>query len=238
MEYKSPNDYVSVNDFYKVTGYTCIYQANTELVMEISPEELTMSFVSSHYPRELIRHLVQRYGVTISQEYLGIYYIDGFLFPLQIIIADRLPVEEYLWLSRLRENLKVNEDIEPLALAYRGKDKNPLYAAAMDLIIRANPEQYEESRNMCEALRELFKDELMEWESRGLAKGRGIGLTEGRGLGLAEGILELLAEAGTVPDALRETILSQKNTAQLSAWLKLAAKTTSIAEFTAQIKSS
>ena len=30
----------------------------------------------------------------------------------------------------------------------------------MDLIVRANWEQMEEERNMCEALRELFADEL------------------------------------------------------------------------------
>ena len=30
----------------------------------------------------------------------------------------------------------------------------------MDLIVRANWEQMEEGRNMCEALRELFADEL------------------------------------------------------------------------------
>ena len=32
IEYKSPKDYLSINDFYKVYGYACIYQSYTEKV--------------------------------------------------------------------------------------------------------------------------------------------------------------------------------------------------------------
>ena len=32
IEYKSPEDYLSVNDFYKVYGYTCFYQSETCLL--------------------------------------------------------------------------------------------------------------------------------------------------------------------------------------------------------------
>lgn len=38
IEYKSPEDYLSINDFYKVYGYACIYQSNTDRVKEIDPE--------------------------------------------------------------------------------------------------------------------------------------------------------------------------------------------------------
>ena len=54
IEYKSPDDSLSVNDFYKVYGYACIYQSNTDRIKEIDPEELTLTFVCSHYPRELL----------------------------------------------------------------------------------------------------------------------------------------------------------------------------------------
>lgn len=52
VEYKSPDDNLCVNDYYKVLGSACIYQANTEKVMEIRPDEITMSFVTNHYPRK------------------------------------------------------------------------------------------------------------------------------------------------------------------------------------------
>lgn len=57
IEYKSPKDYLSVNDFYKVVGYTCFYQADTKHVLEIQPDELTITFVSSQYPRIMMKHL-------------------------------------------------------------------------------------------------------------------------------------------------------------------------------------
>ena len=54
IEYKSPKDSLNVDDFYKVYGYACIYQSNTDRIKEIDPEELTLTFVCSHYPRELL----------------------------------------------------------------------------------------------------------------------------------------------------------------------------------------
>lgn len=32
IEYKSPGDSLSINDFYKVYGYACIYQSNTNRI--------------------------------------------------------------------------------------------------------------------------------------------------------------------------------------------------------------
>ena len=51
MEYKSPEDYISVNDFYKVLGYVCVYQADTRKVLEIVPEELTITLAGDHLSR-------------------------------------------------------------------------------------------------------------------------------------------------------------------------------------------
>lgn len=171
VEYKNPDDYISINDFYKVMGYTCIYQANTEKVLEIRPEELTITLICNHYPKVLTRHLKKRYGAVIREVFKGIYYVDGLMFPLQLLLTDRLPKEEYVWLSRLQRGLGLEADIEPLARTYRENKKNPLYQAMMDLIIRANQQQYEEGMKMCDALRELFADELVEREEKGRERG-------------------------------------------------------------------
>ncbi|MBT9776372.1 3-isopropylmalate dehydrogenase [Clostridium sp. MCC353] len=175
VEYKSPSDYLSVNDFYKVMGYACLYQSDTEKVMEIRPEDLTVTLISSHYPREMIRYLGGQYGITVTSAYPGIYYVEGLLFPIQILVTKNLSKEEHVWLSRLRCDLEIKKDIEPLARAYEGKQKNPLYAAVMDLIIRANRKQYEEGKKMCEALRELFADEL----EQGVRHGVELGMEKG-----------------------------------------------------------
>ena len=45
VEYKSPEDYLNIDDFYKVYGYTCIYKTEVEKVNQIPAEELTITLV-------------------------------------------------------------------------------------------------------------------------------------------------------------------------------------------------
>ena len=66
IEYKSPSDSLSVDDFYKVYGYTNFYKADTGKVNEIPIQELTITLVSKQYPRELIRHLKEVRHYTID----------------------------------------------------------------------------------------------------------------------------------------------------------------------------
>lgn len=235
IEYKSPGDYLSVNDFYKVLAYACIYQSNTKTELEIRPEELTITMVTNHYPRKLIRHLSRLYKSVVKEQYPGIYYADGLMFPVQIILIGRLSPEEYVWLSRLRRDLSIMEDIEPLSKEYKGKEKNPLFEAAMDIIVRANWPKYKEGRDMCNALEELFADKLVEWEKKGIEKGFEEGIEKGIEKGKAEAIIELLSDLGPVSEALREKIFVQENPKILTAWLKLAAKAENLEGFKNQM---
>ena len=75
IEYKSPSDSLSVDDFYKVYGYTNFYKADTGKVNEIPIQELTITLVSKRYPRELIRHLKEVRHYTIDNLEEGIYYV-------------------------------------------------------------------------------------------------------------------------------------------------------------------
>ena len=186
IEYKGPSDYLSINDFYKVTAYACLYQSDTQKVMEIGPEEITITMVSGRYPEKLIRHLEQIYSARMIQVSPGIIYAEGLVFPLQIIQNSALPKKENVWLSRLRPGLDVEEDIAVLAQAYQGRDENPLYSAVMELIVRANKKQYEEAKHMCNALRELFAEEIEEGRQRGKAEGKIEGKAEGHCLAFIE----------------------------------------------------
>ena len=118
--------------FLKVNGYTCIYQANTEREMQIRPEELTVTLAGYHFPRKLLLFLREHYHADIKDPYPGIYYISGFLFPIQILEIGELSKEENVWLSRLRNDLQLAEDIEPLA---KGEPDGVCRVSA-DLLIR------------------------------------------------------------------------------------------------------
>lgn len=193
IEFKSPEDYFSVNDFYKVLAYAGIYQSNTEHVLEIEPEEITISFVTNHYPKKMISYLKNLYQMEITQMYSGVYYLSNLPFPTQVIVISRLSKAEHRWLSRLRPGLNIKDDLEVLAKEYEGKQQNPLYAASMDVIIRANQGKYEEGSKMCEALRELFGSE---WEQREQF-GRKIGEQRGRMLQSIEFVCRKLQKQKT-----------------------------------------
>ena len=227
IEYKGPKDSHTVNSFFKVNSYAGLLQSGTRREREIPPEEITITLVGNHYPRKLIAFLKTRYGVRVENPYPGIFYIEGLLFPIQVLVQRKLEQGENLWLNCLRQDLDGTKDVEALARAYKGKDKDPLYSAAMDLIVRANRKVYEEGMRMCDALNELFADklELQRME----------GITEGKTEGKAEDILMFLEEMGSVPSSLREKILAQQDLNLLSRWLKLAAKAENLQEFERRI---
>ena len=81
IEYKSPNDYLSIDDFYKVYGYACFYKSDTIKANQIPVEELTITFVCRKYPRKLMQHLRKVQGLHIDRRDEGIYYMEGDVIP-------------------------------------------------------------------------------------------------------------------------------------------------------------
>ena len=156
IEYKAPGDYLSINDFYKVYGYTCFYQSNTDRVKEIDPEELTITFACSRYPREMLKHLAEVRGIHVENRDKGIYYLIGDAISMQLLITRELTQEENFWLKNLRIDLKAGREIQNIVAKYEQNRHSKDYAAVMDLITRANWKEMEADRKMCDALRELL----------------------------------------------------------------------------------
>ena len=188
IEYKSPEDYLSINDFYKVYGYACFYQSDTDKVCEIRPEELTITYVCCHYPQKMIQHLENVRGLTIRKYAPGIYYAEGDPIPIQIIVTRQLSKTEYFWLQNMRTDLKAGKEINELVKKYEVKKTSPYYQAVMDLIVRANWDEMEEGRIMCEALKELFADELEVAKKDALEQGIQRGIQQGIQRGIQQGI--------------------------------------------------
>ena len=168
IEYKSPEDYLSINDFYKVYAYACLYQSDTDKVNEIDPSMITITFVCSHYPRELLRHLAEVRNIISEDKGNGIYYLKGDPIHMQLLVTPRLSDEENYWLQNLRTDLKAGTEIRNLVARYEQHRNMKDYEAVMDLITRANWKEMEVERNMCDALKELFSDELEEATNHGI----------------------------------------------------------------------
>ena len=92
---------------------------------------------------------------------------------------------------------------------YEKHRKSKDYAAVMNLITRANWEQMEVEKKMCDALKELFAEELKEADSRGRAEGVRQGMQQGmrqgmdKGIRLAKEALRLYAQ-GDSPEQIAE----------------------------------
>ena len=162
IEYKSPEDYLSIDDFYKVFGYACLYKSDTDNVNSIRAEEITVSYVCESSPRKVLKHLEETLKYEIVKVDKGIYYILGAIFPIQLILTSELSEKSNFWLRNLTNNLKEENDVVELATEYEKNRNNVLYKAMMDVIVRANKELFEEvkEKDMCEAIRELFHDEI------------------------------------------------------------------------------
>lgn len=173
IEYKSPNDGLTIDDFSKTIGYACLYKSLAEKTDEIPLNEITVSLVRERYPRKLIYALINN-GYSITEYCSGIYYVTGnLMFATQIIVTSRLD-KEHQWLRVLSANAK-EEDI--INFAYASKDlttqgEHNNVDAIYQISVMANIDLYEELKRrkplMCEALRILMKDELDESMEKGM----------------------------------------------------------------------
>lgn len=201
IEYKSPDDYLSIDDFYKVYGYTCFYKADTPTVNQIEVNELTITFISRKYPRKLLRHLELERGFAIQKIESGIYYIVGDAIPIQFIVANKLSQTENLWLKGLTNQLHNYELTATLTKDYYEHKQNTLYESVMDIIMRANKKQFEEANNMCEAMKEFiwehYGDEIMKEKQASFTNGTQNGERK------VNTLIFKLSELGRIDDILK-----------------------------------
>lgn len=172
VEYKSPRDYLSVDDFYKGLAYVCLYKSDTDRVNKVDIDEVTLTFAVSHYPREALKYLAGKEGYTVEKRAAGIYYVLGSLVPIQIIVLSQLSAEENLWLKVLTNDLREKETARRMLTEYEKHRDNSLYSSVMDIVVRANKEAfYEEENTMCEALEQIINEKLDAREERGKQEG-------------------------------------------------------------------
>ena len=158
---------MSIDDYYKTLGYACFYKADTGNENTVEHNQITISFVCTRRPRKLLHHLLPDRNLTIREVSNGIYYLEGEIFPIQLLLTRHLSSAENLWLRSLSDNLSVSEIKDLLIPDYLQHENNLLYHSALDIMIRANEDRFEETKNMCDALLELFKNEFEEERAEG-----------------------------------------------------------------------
>ena len=160
IEYKSPDDSLNVDDFYKVYGYTCFYKADARYVNSIPADELTITFVAEKYPRKLIEHLKTIKKYRVEEKEKGIYYVYGDLIPIQILITKKLSAEENLWLKSLTNKLNETAAAEKLIENYMDHKESSLHRSMIETIMRANQKLFQEVNGMSDIFMEIVQEKF------------------------------------------------------------------------------
>lgn len=103
VEYKSPDDKVNIDTFYKVLSYACLYKSDTGAVDEILDTDITITLVRERKPVKLLEQLGNKYAIVKSGG--GIYQVDGMLFPMQIVVTGELEEDAHIWLKSLTREM-------------------------------------------------------------------------------------------------------------------------------------
>ena len=202
FEYKSPMDELNIDTFYKAVAYACLYKVLPNHVDEIQAEEITITLIRDRKPVKLLGEL-EKSGYGYKKEAAGIYYVNGAMFPMQIIESSELDVDMHVQLKALTNHLEESLMRQYLlqVSTFEGREKN-LADIVLQVIVNSNMEKVREwkgsEQTMCEALRVLMKEELKEERVAGLREGRLEGQREGQREGQIRAYASLVQD-GIIP---------------------------------------
>lgn len=165
LEYKGPGDELTIDSFFKVIGYASLYKAQGIAVNKIPASEVTVSFFRNAYPKALFLEL-KKEGYILKKMYPGIYYVRGRVpFPVQVVVTSQLERKAHCSLRVLTTQVEMQDAELFLEQIHYLESKNERsnIDSVLQVSVNANKQVYSLLRRqneMCEALRELMKDEI------------------------------------------------------------------------------
>lgn len=205
MEYKSPEDHLDIDTFYKVLAYAGLYKAYGETVDERKADDITVSLLRESRPEGLFRYFAE-HGYLVSNPNKGIYYIEGkIMFPTQIVVTGELDKAEHTWLGALSEKLE-KQDMTELLKKIReltGKNDRELADSVLEVCIGANRQVVEDLKGdvgMCQALMEIMEPQLLLRDEEKIKEGLQKGI---------QGTIDVLRKFGHGDLEIKETIIEE-----------------------------
>jgi hypothetical protein len=191
VEYKGPDQSLSVADIHTVMAYAHLYCTPPE---NADMGDLTVTFVCSHEPREVKAYLQDFYRYRLTEKWPGITIIEGGAMPMQIIERKKLTDKGDLWLANLDRGLSADRMQEVLEETRRIGKRAPI-GAYLYMLTLANAEMVREVMKMNDlaVFEEVFKGfgiiekYKAEGEAEGIAKGEARGIAKGEARGIAKG---------------------------------------------------
>jgi len=223
LEYKSPNDRVSIEAYHKTQCYGRFYAA----LNKVDINDVSVTVVATRRPRKLLTFLDNQY--TVQHVSPGIYLVEGDTCPTQIIVSEHLSDKDNLWLNSLRNDLTAAQ-LERVALS---KEQSVPMDAYFQVIGEANAETLEELYMqkkkgivLTEKLDAYFSEK---YGPRFIA--------EGKAEGKAESVLTVLrTRFKKVPKRVEQSVRQITDPTALDSWTAQAATCQSLDEFTEALK--
>lgn len=179
MEYKSPDDSLNIDTFYKTLTYVYFYKTDGETVDERQIDDITLSIVIESKPMELFNSL-EEMNAKITMPYSGIYYIDGITwFPTQVIVTSEL--EGHTWLKSLSSNMEMSDmkNLLDETAKLKGEHEKELANSVLDTALKANKDLAEElvtdnyiSEELLKLVEPLIQDQKQIWIQKGKQEGQ------------------------------------------------------------------
>jgi len=195
IEYKSPSDTLTFDDYIKTISYAGLFVTGGNYPEKVQIEDMTVSMFSEKYPREMIKRLINT-GCSVEEKYPGIYYVSGFIkIPTQIVVIRELEKSEHMTLRVLTKQADEDDVIDFIALVnkFKGREEIDKAESVLQASITANLLLYDKVRGrieVCEALRNLMKDEIDRDIAAGEARGEARGEVRGELRGKTNALLE------------------------------------------------
>lgn len=157
FEIKGIHSSLSVSSYYKGIGYAglLVEQLNNIDSMQYSALDFSITFLTFCYPMKLIRHLTEERNLVVAKKADGIYYISIETFDIQIIVTQKLPPEENLYLRCLTNGLRDSTLINRLIDDYAQHQNQDIYIKYMNQLTIANMKAEGESPMVCEGILNL-----------------------------------------------------------------------------------
>lgn len=197
MEYKSENDTLNEDTYFKVMAYAYLYKSSEKHVGDIDINSVTITFVRERKPEKLLKWFSDN-SYKVYEKTSGIYYVekDGFI-KTQVVVTAEVGEKEHIFLKTLKRGL--NESTVDMffdeALALKKPFEKDCVDSLLGIMVSSNSELFKKIKNggngiMNEVLREFFKEEIKANEEQAMKRGMRKGIAEGRAEGRVEGIAE------------------------------------------------
>ena len=164
IEYKSPDDSLTIDDFFKVQAYGLLYKVIDHKVDEIPITDITITLIRHTYPREMIKAL-KKYNFAVTEIKSGVYIIEtGNFIPVQLMVTSQMSKEDFEALPLLSKSVSKDDLKNFIEKIADSKDSNIIENARAFLRIclevnkNAAEEIKKEKAEMKDVIREVFGD--------------------------------------------------------------------------------